>query len=98
MKRKGLKRRHPLYRAAWFLLLGLVMTTGVLSRYVAETHSVNLARVAKFVFDASIECSDSAVVPFDDLALAISKPGDSAEFTVVVTNERGGEKSEVAQK
>lgn len=94
MKNKKQKGKIPIYRAAWLLVLGLLLTTGVLSRFVTETHSANLARTAKFVFNTSIK-NDTLTVPFSDLN--IRRPGDSAEFTLIVENKRASSVSEVAQ-
>lgn len=98
MKETRSEKRH-LSPILWLLLLAAILTTGVLSIYVARSGTNDQTRVAKFVFDTSVEHA-SGSISLEEMKQLIQEPGDQAEFNVLVTNSRsaGAEISEVAEQ
>ena len=95
MKNRTSLKQVSLFRVIFLLLLVICLTTGVVSSFVTGSHSADLARVAKFVFDVSMD-QQTVAASFNTLEGQIRKPGDSADFELQVTNTKGDATAEVS--
>ena len=91
--RETAEANWPLRTAAVLLCLVLVSTyllSGLYARHATTANGSDSARVALFGHDET--------VTLDEESLQGLKPGDSRTYTIAVTNARGENVSEVAQR
>lgn len=89
--------KNRLLGTAWVLLILVLFTTrwvcGLYARYTAEGSGGGSANAAAFVFSAQ----DKESSRYFDLS-GIEKPGDKVKYSFIVTNQKGGAVSEVAER
>lgn len=95
---KKLNKKTPIVFYVGMMLLCLVMlsfnlTSGLYARYTSKGSASDSSRVASFVFDVSA----SGTEKFLDIS-EITKPGDSKDYTFIVSNGTEDNCCEVEQR